>query len=124
MVVRRVVPNLLTPDMDASRAFYGEFLGLEQVMDLGWIVTYASPGNRTAQVSISPGERLTGEQMRPYLSIEVDDVDAAHAAALERGHEIVHPLTDEAWGVRRFFVVEPGGLVLNILGHTPLGSGD
>ena len=122
MVVRRVVPNLVSPDMDASRAFYGAFLGLELVMDLGWILTYASPGNRTAQVSISPGEPRTGEQVRPYLSIEVDDVDAAHAAAVERGYEIVHPLTDEPWGVRRFFVVEPGGLVLNILGHTPLGD--
>ena len=71
---------------------------------------------------MSPGDVPSGEQMRPYLSIEVEDVDAAHAAAVSRGYEVVHPLTDEPWGVRRFFVVEPGGLVLNILGHTPLGD--
>ncbi|HEV2767291.1 MAG TPA: VOC family protein [Acidimicrobiales bacterium] len=123
MSIRRVVPNLLTPDMDASRTFYGEFLGLDLVMDLGWIVTYASPSNPTAQISISPGEALVGQQMRPYLSIEVDDVDAVHAGAVARGYDIVHPLTNEPWGVRRFFVVEPGELVLNILGHTPLGDG-
>ncbi|HVM14373.1 MAG TPA: VOC family protein [Egibacteraceae bacterium] len=63
-----------------------------------------------------------GEQLSPYLSIEVGDVDSVHANALERGYEVVHPLTDESWGVRRFFVREPGGLVLNILGHTPLGE--
>lgn len=122
MAIRRVVPNILSPDMEASRAFYEGFLGLDVVMDLGWIVTFASPENPTAQVSVSPGERLSGEQMRPYLTIEVADVDAAHGEAVSRGYEIVHPLTDEPWGVRRFFVVEPGGLVLNILGATPLGE--
>ncbi len=122
MTIRRVVPNLLSPDMDASRRFYEEFLGFNLVMDLGWIVTYASPSNPTAQISISPGDALTGEQMRPYLSIEVEDVDGLHAAAVAQGYQIVHPLTDELWGVRRFFVVDPGGLILNILGHTPLGD--
>lgn len=120
--IRRVVPNIRAPDMAASRAFYSEFLGLNAVMDLGWIVTYASPTNPTAQISISPGDALEGEQMRPYVSIEVSDVDAMHAAAVDRGYEIVRPLTDEPWGVRRFFVVEPGGLVVNILGHTTLGD--
>lgn len=122
MSIRRVVPNLLTPDMDASRTFFGELLGFKVVMDLGWVVTFASPSNPTAQISVSPGDALKGQQMRPYLTIEVEDVDAVHAAALVRGYEVVHPLTDEPWGVRRFFVVEPGGLVLNILGHTPLGN--
>ena len=122
MTIRRVVPNLLSPDMDASRAFYGDFLGLNVVMDLGWIVTYASPTNPTAQISISPGDALKGEQMRPYLTIEVQDVDAVHGAAVARGYDVVHPLTEEPWGVRRFFIVEPGGLVLNVLGQTPLGD--
>jgi catechol 2,3-dioxygenase-like lactoylglutathione lyase family enzyme len=122
MTIRRVVPNLLSPDMDASCTFYREFLGFDVVMDLGWIVTYASPTNPTAQINLSPGDALDGQQMRPYLSIEVEDVDAVHAAAVARGYEVVHPLTEEPWGVRRFFVVEPGGLVLNILGHTPLGD--
>ncbi len=122
MSIRRVVPNLLSPDMEASRAFYGDFLGFNVVMDLGWIVTYASPTNPTAQINLSPGDAVDGQQMRPYLSIEVEDVDAVHAAAVARGYDIVHPLTDESWGVRRFFVVEPGGLVLNILGQTPLGD--
>ena len=122
MTIRRVVPNLMSPNMEASRTFYGEFLGFNLVMDLGWIVTYASPNKPAAQISISPGEALKGEQMRPYLTIEVDDVDVVHADAVARGFDVVHPLTDEPWGVRRFFVVEPGGLVLNILGQTPLGD--
>ena len=109
MTVRRVVPNLVSRDMHASRAFFGDLLGLDVVMDLGWIVTYASPRYPTAQISVSPGHVLSGEQMRPYLSIEVEDVDAVHAAAVSRGYEVVHPLTDEPWGVRRFFVASLAG---------------
>jgi uncharacterized glyoxalase superfamily protein PhnB len=55
--------------------------------------------------------------VQPDVSIEVDDVDAAHAAAVRMGCEIVHPLTDEPWGVRRFFVRDPSGTVLNVLSH-------
>ncbi len=51
------------------------------------------------------------------ISVKVDDVDAAYAEAIERGFEIVHPLTDEEWGVRRFFVRAPDGNVLNIVAH-------
>jgi uncharacterized glyoxalase superfamily protein PhnB len=53
----------------------------------------------------------------PDLSVEVDDVDAAYALMRERGAEIVHPLCDEEWGVRRFLVRDPGGRVVNVLGH-------
>jgi len=53
----------------------------------------------------------------PDVSVQVNDVDAAHAAAVREGAEIVHPLTDEPWGVRRFFVRDPDGHVLNVLGH-------
>jgi uncharacterized glyoxalase superfamily protein PhnB len=90
-------------------------LGLEVAMDLGWIVTYAAPGAPLAQLSVMRED--AGAPVVPAVSVEVDDVDAAHAAAVSAGHEIVHPLTDEPWGVRRFFVREPGGAVVNVLAH-------
>ena len=115
MAVRRIVPDFQSPEPAAGAEFYAEVLGLEMVMDLGWVVTYAAPGNPTAQIIVMSED--AGAPVAPDASIEVDDVDAAHAAALRRGCEIVHPLTDEPWGVRRFFVREPGGRVLNILSH-------
>ena len=45
------------------------------------------------------------------------EVDAAYAEARRRGYEIVHPLTDEPWGPRRFFVRDPNGVVVNVVGH-------
>jgi uncharacterized glyoxalase superfamily protein PhnB len=84
-------------------------------MDQGWIMTFAQPGETRVQVSVMG--RDASAPVTPDVSIEVDDVDAAYAAATERGDEIVHPLTDEPWGVRRFFVRDPAGKVINILMH-------
>jgi predicted enzyme related to lactoylglutathione lyase len=115
MRVRRVVPDFHSPDPGASQGFYAEVLGLEVAMDLGWIVTFVDPDNPAAQISVMRQDASAAVQ--PDASIEVDDVDAAHAAAQRLGCEIVHPLTDEPWGVRRFFVRDPNGKVLNILSH-------
>ena len=115
MAVKRIVPDFQSPEPAAGREFYAEVLGLEVVMDQGWIVTFAAPGNPAAQISVMRQDASASVQ--PDASIEVDDVDAAHAAAERLGYEIVHPLTDEPWGVRRFFVREPNGKILNILSH-------
>ena len=84
-------------------------------MDQGWIVTFAAPDDHGVQLSVMGAD--ASAPVAPDVSIEVDDVDAAHAAAVRLGHEIVHPLTDEPWGVRRFFVRAPSGQVLNVLSH-------
>ena len=115
MPVKRIVPDFHAADPADSREFYVEVLGLEVAMDLGWIVTFAAPGNPSAQLSVM-GEDASAD-VQPDVSIEVDDVDAVHAAAQRLGYEIVHPLTDEPWGVRRFYVREPSGKVLNVLSH-------
>ena len=121
MTVRRIVPNLHAAEPDAGVGFYRDVLGLEAVMDLGWIATYADPANPAAQISVVRDDATA--PVVPDVSVEVDDVDAAYAAAQASGCEIVHPLTDEPWGVRRFFVRAPGGAVLNVLSHDGGGGG-
>lgn len=116
MAVRRIVPNLQAPDPTQAKAFCEDVLGLEPVMDLGWVVTYAEPSHPATQLAFISHD--ASAPVHPHVSVEVDDVDAAYAAAQAAGHEIVHPLTDEPWGVRRFFVREPAsGAVVNVLTH-------
>lgn len=113
--VSRVVPNLQADSPAQAAAFYRDVLGMEVVMDHGWIVTVADPARPQVQLSLIQ-EDETGPVV-PVASLQVEDVDAAHAAAVAAGAEIVHPLTDEAWGVRRFFVRDPAGHVVNVLAH-------
>ena len=112
MTVTRIVANLAVADPAADAPFWTGLLGLETAMDLGWIVNHRAG---TSQVQLVSRDATAPEDSR--VSVEVDDVDAVHAAAVAAGYEIVHPLTDEAWGVRRFFVRTPQGVVVNVLGH-------
>ncbi|MGA5313147.1 VOC family protein [Streptomyces pseudogriseolus] len=114
MTVRRVVPNLHSEAVPENREFYG-LLGFEEVMNHGWIMTLASPSSPTAQVSVMTADRTAS--VDPDLSVEVDDVDAVYETVRDSGAEIVHPLRDEEWGVRRFFVRDPDGRVVNVLSH-------
>jgi predicted enzyme related to lactoylglutathione lyase len=115
VTVKRIVPDFRATEPAAGAEFYSDVLGLQPVMDLGWIVTYAAPADPNLQISVM--SRDATAPVQPDASIEVDDVEAAHAAAQRLGYEILHPLTDEPWGVRRFFVREPSGKVLNVLEH-------
>ncbi|WP_019629954.1 VOC family protein [Actinomadura atramentaria] len=114
MTVRRIVPDIRTDDMAAASDFYAA-IGLEVVMDHGWVVTLASPSNPTAQLTLQGADAHAA--VHPDVSIEVEDVDAVYRAMLARGAEIVHDLRDEEWGVRRFFVRDPAGAIVNVVGH-------
>lgn len=114
MTVGRVVPILTVADIEATRDAYIATLGLTEVMNHGWIVTLADAEHRH-QVSLMTVDRTAS--VNPTVSIEVDDVDSAHAAAVANGLQIVHPLSDEDWGVRRFFFADSSGNVVNVLSH-------
>ena len=115
MSVKRIVPDIKSKHLDASRQFYVDVLGLEVAMDMGFIVTLVSPINPTAQVSLMRDDDPS--MILPQMSIEVADVDDVHSRAVSHGLNIVYPLTNEPWGVRRFFVTDPNGIVINVMCH-------
>ncbi|MFS8125489.1 VOC family protein [Rhizobium sp. BR 250] len=115
MTVRRVVANIATPEPSLAQAFYGDILGMSVAMDHGWIVTHASPLEARAQVSFAR-EGGSGTAV-PDLSIEVDDFDEVHAKILKAGLPIEYGPITETWGVRRLFLRDPFGKLINILSH-------
>jgi catechol 2,3-dioxygenase-like lactoylglutathione lyase family enzyme len=115
MSVRRIVPDIRSKQLDASRQFYVDVLGLEVAMDMGFIVTLRSSTNPTAQVTLMRDDESSA--ILPQMSVEVADVDDVHARAVSRGFKVVYPLTNEPWGVRRFFVTDPNGTIINVMCH-------
>jgi catechol 2,3-dioxygenase-like lactoylglutathione lyase family enzyme len=116
MQVTGVVANLAVADIASAQEFYREYLGLDvEAFNLGWVAHFQSPDGR-AHVQL-----VSGDATAPHdsvISVHAGaDVDEAYAEALRRGYEIVHPLTDEPWGVRRFFVRAPDGNVVNVVSH-------
>jgi catechol 2,3-dioxygenase-like lactoylglutathione lyase family enzyme len=113
--VKRIVANIECHEPGDAKAFYGDILGMEVAMDLGWIITFATDAKATPQVSIA-SEGGSGTPV-PDVSIEVDNLDEVHGRMLEAGIGIEYGPASEPWGVRRFYVRDPFGRLLNILEH-------
>lgn len=111
-----IVANLSVPDLPQAREFYMDYLGLSnEPFNLGWVANLQSPDGRATVQLVTRDETSPVDSV---ISVHVgDDVEAAYEEAQRRGFEIVHPLTTEPWGVRRFFVRAPDGNVINIVSH-------
>jgi len=116
MIVKRIVANIDTRDIAAAKRFYEDVLGLELLMDHGWIATYGSAERMSVQISFAA--QGGSSTPTPDLSIEVDDLDAALKRMKKAGIPIEYGPVKEPWGVRRFYVRDPYGKLLNILAHS------
>jgi catechol 2,3-dioxygenase-like lactoylglutathione lyase family enzyme len=115
MRVTQIIADLHVPDIEEAKGFYTDYLGLtEEEFNLGWVARYTSP---ETGVDLQVMTRDATAPEDPVIPVMVDDVEAAHSQAQQRGYEIVHPLTTEEWGVTRFFVRAPDGNVLNVVQH-------
>jgi catechol 2,3-dioxygenase-like lactoylglutathione lyase family enzyme len=107
-------------DPALAEKFYGDILGLELLMDMSWIRTYGSQTKMSVQVSFM-SEGGSGTPV-PDLSIEVDDLDTAFNKFKSGGFEVNYGPVVEPWGVRRFFVRDPFGRLVNVLSHVDLSG--
>ncbi|PKF75638.1 VOC family protein [Chryseobacterium sp. PMSZPI] len=114
-MVKRIVANIKTNDLSKASLFYQDILELDVLMDLGWIKTFGN--NEESKVQISFAEQGGNDTEVPDFSIEVDDVDKIYDKMKKEEFKIVYDITNEEWGVRRFFVKDPFGKVINILSH-------
>ncbi|MFP7723650.1 VOC family protein [Lysobacter sp. A3-1-A15] len=115
MKVKRIVANLAAGQPEQADGFYRGILGLDLAMDHGWIRTYAGASRSTVQVSIA--SQGGSDTAVPDLSIEVDDLDEALRRVRDAGIALEYGPAIEPWGVRRFYVRDPLGNLVNILQH-------
>lgn len=116
MQATRITANLSVPDIGEARDFYVDYLGLSvQGFNLGWVANFQSPDGRAVVQLVTRDATASHDSV---ISVAVGDgIEEAYDEAKRRGFEIVHPLTTEPWGIRRFFVRAPDGNVININSH-------
>jgi predicted enzyme related to lactoylglutathione lyase len=115
MQATKVMANLRVADIEAAKTFYADYLGLtNEEFNMGWVARYTAADRRVV-VQLVTRDATAAEDS--VISVCTDDIDAAYAEAQELGYDIVHPLSTEAWGLRRFFVRAPDGNVINIVNH-------
>jgi len=108
------MPYHESPELEVTRTFYTRVLGLEEGNFGGGYVGF---GSGQAQVLFAPPGV---ERVLPDMGVDVgswEAVDAAHGRAVQAGHEVIYGPVDEPWGVRRFFVRDPHGVVISVLAH-------
>ena len=115
MKVKRIVANIDVRDPSHAKRFYGDILGLDLLMDLGWVQTYGASVKMNVQVSFA--SQGGSDTPVPDLSIEVDDLGKALERFVDAGFAIEYGPVEEPWGVRRFYVRDPFGRLVNVLAH-------
>ena len=121
MAVLRVVANIEAQNPAEVASFYQDLFQLDVLMDQGWIVTVGKqPAQGTSQrpLQLSAASQGGSDTPVPRLSIEVDDLDTVLARAQAQGIAIEYGPAQEPWGIRRFFVRDPTGQLVNVSCHT------
>jgi catechol 2,3-dioxygenase-like lactoylglutathione lyase family enzyme len=125
MNVRDLYPLITTPALFEARDFYVAHFGFDVAFQASWFVYLVgqpdgeSRGATLAFMhpnhpSIPPGpESFDGRGM--IITIEVADATAVFDRLLTAGAPIIHPLTDEAWGQRRFMTRDPAGVLVDVV---------
>ncbi len=120
MNIKRIVANIASYKMEESRKFYCDFLGLDVVINTEELLTFASPINQLEQISVVKKDKEVVANFDITISMETDDIDSLYKKAMELDYKIAYPIKNESWGVRRFYVIDPNGVIVNITCQIPV----
>lgn len=112
-------------DLERSRRFYGELLGLRQEAAAADRVTYDVGGTRLLlhESELGEGPQAKHSRVEPYF--EVDDVDQTVKYLAERAIPVLQEPLDQPWDEREAIVLDPDGYpVFLIRTHRSAGTAD
>ncbi len=119
-MVTEMVTAIYSNDLEESKRFYADLLGLEVVFDSDWVVQLSSPANESINLTLQPRDHdLIPARFRKApqgfsVAFVVPDADEVFERALEMGLEIIQRPKNEVYGQRRFLTVDPNGMLLDI----------
>ena len=119
--MKSLFPDICTDDVKASVDFYTALFGFRAVFQIEWYAQLVDPTNPTVQIAfVARGHDSVpdGYGVAPrgvLVTLEVDDVDAVHARALELDLPIPYALRSEVWGQRHFMALDPNGLLVDVV---------
>ncbi|MEM8642621.1 MAG: VOC family protein [Cyanobacteria bacterium P01_G01_bin.54] len=116
----KILPNICSDNLPASKAFYVELLGFTVKYDSDWYVQLCSPDDPDIEYGIIKRDHElvpTQYQQVPtgmYVTFVVADVDATYQKALEMGLSILQEPRNEFYGQRRFLTQDPNGCLIDV----------
>lgn len=108
---------LAVSDMERSKRFYREVLGLEATADYGANVVLTggiSLQTLESWTSLLGTDRVTLPNRAGELYFETEDVGAFWQTLQEKGVALAHPLVEQRWGQRAVRFYDPDGHLLEV----------
>ena len=129
MKIWHVETIVFVSDIERSRAFYRDVLGLAIAQDHGTIVMFEHGYSIHDGVDLlektykKPGGFPNGPQGKDNIDIyfETDSLEEALATVVASGMDVIHPIEVQPWGQRVFRFHDPDGHIVEI-GDPPQGE--
>ena len=119
-------PVFITSRLRECRTFY-ERLGFSVVFEASWFLYLSSGSFSLAFMSpdhpSSPPEPGAYAGDGSFLTLQVEDAASALDELRREGCEIAYELRSEPWGQRRFALVDPAGIWVDIVEQTEPAPG-
>ena len=122
MKYQDIYPVFVTKDLNASKEFYGKWFNLKPVFESGFFILLVSEGDSRSigflsevHPSSPPSSPAVNAQAGVFLTMQVEDAKADFDRLKAAGRKISYELTDEPWGQRRFGVVDPNGMYIDVV---------
>ena len=116
-------PVVFVNDLHATAQFYTRTLGLDTLFESDFFLLLALPGQGDGAIAFVLEEHPTtppnGPAITPgsssFLTLQVADAAGAFDEIARAGTPIEYALRDEPWGQRRFGLLDPNGLYIDIV---------
>lgn len=119
-MIERMVPALYVEDLESSKSFYCDLLGLKPAFEADWIVQLADPDNKAVALILQPRthDLVPAAFQRPpqgsSIVFVVPDCDTLYSKAQSMGLKIIQAPKNECYGQRRFLTLDPDGMLIDI----------
>jgi len=116
-------PVVFVHDLEAITEFYGQVLGLDALFESDFFVLMALPSGTSGAIGFVLEDHPTAPPAGPaitpggsaFLTLQVADAAQGYEQLLRSGAVIAYPLRDEPWGQRRFGLLDPNGLYVDVV---------
>ncbi|MFE4397009.1 MULTISPECIES: VOC family protein [Streptomycetaceae] len=121
MQITTTAVSLTVEDVTTSAAFLQRHFGYTEQMSADGFVSLAHPGGGVDVVYLRRGLEVLPEDQRHriadgvILAFVVEDIAAEERRLREEGVVITLPLREEPWGEKLFQVVDPNGVVVELV---------
>jgi uncharacterized glyoxalase superfamily protein PhnB len=124
MQIKKLTPNLVVRNVEASLKFYREILGLETAMTVPEQAPYVFAGVSNGAVEVFFNDQKTVAAEYPKLAtsigasltlyMEVDSLEDVLERAKKAGAKNSMPLTEQFYGMREFAFEDEDGYTITI----------